>query len=347
MLLMTLLGVGSLAVLIASGAQLVRPDSWNIIDRVAFPALLVLQCALFVGLWARRLTEVGAGRVLYVLFALYLTSSLYYQFLDYVPRNGHLSESTYWFPVLYWGAFLAWQRREALLWTSLTHASTLVVALVHLPRWWGPDALVDVVPWHMQFFLAGVAAILLLNYLASLQGHLSSTRLVAYVDALTGLPNRRYAEELLRGAERSHEPFALVLFDIDHFKQINDRFGHSVGDVVLREVARVVSLEVRGRHDVARWGGEEFVLILPGADVWSAQLLAERVRRAIAAHVFEGGLRVTASFGVASSEPGGVDALVQRADTAMYISKDQGRDRVTIAELSASGRDDPQGAQLN
>ena len=161
----------------------------------------------------------------------------------------------------------------------------------------------------------------------------------AHEDALTGLANRRALDIMLEvrmtDARAQQRPLAIVLFDIDRFKTINDRFSHAVGDAVLREVAAMLRAHCRAYDIAARIGGEEFVLLLREADLGSAQHVAERVRAEIATHDWRGvaaDLAVTVSGGVAV-DPGQGDAasLLRSADNAMYAAKRAGRDRVCTA----------------
>jgi diguanylate cyclase (GGDEF)-like protein len=161
------------------------------------------------------------------------------------------------------------------------------------------------------------------------------------VDELTGLYNRRYFDETLRRelfrAERKRAALAVVMIDLDHFKRMNDTYGHEAGDIVLREVGRVLRDGVR-RSDIAcRYGGEELVLVLPECDAAAAARSAEAIRTAIAALELHHGdtllPEVTASFGIAMWPANGDDAatLLQAADRALYAAKHAGRNRVCTA----------------
>lgn len=157
-------------------------------------------------------------------------------------------------------------------------------------------------------------------------------------DALTGAYNRRHlAEQLdLQTAAflRTRQPFSVVLIDIDHFKHINDKHGHDAGDVVLKGATREMSLVLREMDIFGRWGGEEFLCILPHTDREDALRCAERLRSRLKDTHFDAtspGLRVTASFGVATAQDGDrVDDLVKRCDLALYRAKSEGRDRVSV-----------------
>ena len=159
---------------------------------------------------------------------------------------------------------------------------------------------------------------------------------LAIRDDLTGAYNRRYLMEALAReqsrADRLGAPFSLCLIDIDHFKSINDRFGHAAGDGVLKEFARLVPPELRAVDVYGRFGGEEFLVILPGTDTVGAQTCAERVRARTEATTFPGAGQVTATVGVATyagKEP--VGTLLARADKALYEGKNAGRNRVVAA----------------
>jgi diguanylate cyclase (GGDEF)-like protein len=157
----------------------------------------------------------------------------------------------------------------------------------------------------------------------------------ALLDGLTGLANRRAAAEALHAeaarAERLQTPLAVVLADLDGFKEVNDEHGHAVGDEVLRTFADVLRETVRESDVAGRWGGEEFLLLLPGADLGGAMQLAERVREALAERPIQSvpELRVTASFGIAEyAGEANSEQLVAAADSALYRAKRAGKDRV-------------------
>jgi diguanylate cyclase (GGDEF)-like protein len=164
----------------------------------------------------------------------------------------------------------------------------------------------------------------------------------ALVDGLTGLANRRAASDALLAesarAQRLETPLAVVLADLDDFKNVNDMHGHAVGDEVLRVFAGVLRETLRESDLAGRWGGEEFLILLPGADEEGAAQLADRIRIALAARAIPSapGLRVTASFGVAEyAGQSNTEQLVDAADSALYRAKRAGRDRVERAVPAA------------
>jgi len=162
-------------------------------------------------------------------------------------------------------------------------------------------------------------------------------RWLAETDVLTGLANRRrIVKQLADGIAAAGEgggTLSVALFDIDHFKSVNDRFGHAVGDRVLRRVAQAAAGALRGSDMIGRYGGEEFVLVLADASPDIAMRIAERVRAAVEASVGEADEPgVTVSLGVAAFIPGlSVDAILDRADRALYAAKRDGRNRLMLA----------------
>jgi len=163
-------------------------------------------------------------------------------------------------------------------------------------------------------------------------------RLLSITDPLTGTYNRRFLKETLLKelyrAERHGDPLALVMLDLDHFKQLNDLYGHAVGDQVLRHVVELIQSRIRTSDCFARWGGEEFMLLLPSTQLAAARSLADALLEELQGTQVEGVGSVTASFGVTSYRPGDtVDLLTQRADTLMYAAKQAGRNCVRADSL--------------
>ncbi len=168
----------------------------------------------------------------------------------------------------------------------------------------------------------------------------------ARTDVLTKLHNRfamieKIEYEIIR-AQRNQQFFSLILADIDYFKSINDKYGHQFGDHVLLEVAQLLRTAVRQQDTVARWGGEEFIILLPETDLAGGITVAEKIRQRL--NAFEGHhlnqtYRVSMTFGVSQFEPGmAIDTCIQQADEALYCGKHQGRNCVVsapIADLSA------------
>lgn len=227
-------------------------------------------------------------------------------------------------------------------------AATMFVAIAMVSLGWVPGA--DGAPYTIEtlkfwvVFLSvslSVVGCFVLGYVVIMR----LVRRLEYLsehDALTGLLNRRAIETLMdKEAQRLHrfgDPFALLLIDIDHFKRINDRHGHAAGDMVLSAVAAVLQSQAREVDHVARFGGEEFCVLLPRADVEGALQAAERFREAVLRTVVpwaEENLSVTVSVGLASThDPGeALHGILRRADEALYLAKGEGRNRVVAAQI--------------
>ena len=160
---------------------------------------------------------------------------------------------------------------------------------------------------------------------------------LASLDSLTTIYNRRHLEELIQQeieqAARHRTPLSMVLFDLDHFKKINDIHGHDVGDQVLKLVASMVGRIIRGTDYFGRWGGEEFIVILPQTTLNGTMQVAEKIRFAMDAEHQKNEIFVTGSFGVADWSRGeSLEQFCKRVDKALYQAKDEGRNRVVAAK---------------
>lgn len=159
----------------------------------------------------------------------------------------------------------------------------------------------------------------------------------AVSDSLTGLYNRRYFEEYTKKeamrALRQNQKFSIIGLDLDHLKKINDKYGHSYGDIAIKTIAEVLKTNARSIDVAARMGGEEFNIILPGVDSEGAMVAAERIRKAIESRQIEKLGHITASIGVATfpDHSDDIDELMEITDQAMYLSKRNGRNRVSLA----------------
>jgi diguanylate cyclase (GGDEF)-like protein len=176
---------------------------------------------------------------------------------------------------------------------------------------------------------------------------LHALRALADTDGLTGLLNRRaflpFAEDALSYYKRYQRQFSILMFDIDHFKRVNDTYGHAAGDEVIRAVGALISDEIRSTDKVARFGGEEFVVLLRETDEHLAATLADRLRRKISElSVTSGGqtLNFTTSIGCAMSDDSSrdVEDVIQRADKALYAAKSAGRNSVAVYRDNAQDR---------
>lgn len=156
---------------------------------------------------------------------------------------------------------------------------------------------------------------------------------LSMTDLLTGILNRlglqQRGESIMKSADRFHHPLAALMLDLDHFKQVNDRHGHAVGDAVLKRFSEIIQANLRGSDIFGRWGGEEFLILSPYLRLKDAVKMAEKLRLAIEESEFDGGIRLSTSIGVGEYRPGeAAAALIERADQALYAAKEGGRNRV-------------------
>lgn len=205
--------------------------------------------------------------------------------------------------------------------------------------WEFPVSIAVIVP----LLVATPVSVVLMDLLRELERARAEAHHLANTDLLTGAFNRRrwidIAERELRRAATARVPVVLLVLDVDHFKRVNDAHGHHVGDDVLKTVAEACRDALRPLDALARWGGEEFVMLLPETTLVDGIRVAERVRTAVATRVIQRGdvsLQLTASIGVVgapeSADTYDLDRLVHLADGAMYAAKQSGRNRVDVAD---------------
>lgn len=315
-------------------------ESWkgspDLFERYGLPAIGLWLCVL--GLIYRGRHAVFAEAGLLVAGAGVLLGLVYANLSAQLPGLQSVVD-TYevmaWFPALYLFVFALFSKTRALLACVGFLAASL--GFSHLGPTPAPDA---VRIGFLEIYLANLGCIGFIFVLAAMKERYAETRELAAAlrhsadtDYLTGVPNRRFVErqldlELARSAARGL-PVSLVMLDVDRFKYINDEYGHDAGDRVLQRVARVLEVSIRSRDLLARWGGEEFVIALPGIGLENAVEVSERIRRVLEAQRGQSGPTATASFGVTTAVVGDdVVSLVRRADEALRLAKREGRNRV-------------------
>jgi diguanylate cyclase (GGDEF)-like protein len=168
--------------------------------------------------------------------------------------------------------------------------------------------------------------------------HLLELEKLSVTDQLTGLRNRRYFDDNFaierQKIKRYNNKLCLIMIDIDHFKRINDEYGHQVGDIVLKEFSELLSKNIRATDLLSRWGGEEFIILLPETSLENSMLIAEKIHTVINEYSFSNIGELTASFGVSKVDPNSKSNMESfyQVDTALYQAKNQGRNRVVAYE---------------
>lgn len=328
-----LLPLGALAALAAWGlsaiaGKLSLPDQYLLLPMAAGFILLEIY------LWRNPQGIRRVWQTALFMIAAYEVFSLFYETGYKLHQRDGITPAALWFPMVYLMAFNLLNRRQALRFSLIYLASGLLAGGVGLLM--SPSLNVSSINTALQFTLSNIAYLALLYMFAYLRRHYAQMHQMAHTDALTNLTNRRAMQQRLEGeldrARRYNRPFALLLADIDHFKQVNDTYGHSVGDQVLREVSGRLAQHLRESDSLARWGGEEFLILAPETDLHQAHLLAQRLLEAIRENPISG-VPVTLSLGVACYRQGDtIAALLSRADEAMYRAKASGRNRVMLEE---------------
>ena len=331
--------------ILATALILLNQNNLNPYIRTVYPVLIAMAviCLVLVNVKSIPLAVIEKTSTLVVMGSV-IAEFIYGLFFSSTGFKLETELSLGWF----WQALLvvqmmhlAFDTRRAL---QLCLGLYGIVTLLGLSKFL-PQAIYDHNPQNFLFFLRYLAfastLLVLTQVLASSKELLALERLRSSIDPLTGASNRRQILHVLKTNSVLPIKLAVILFDLDHFKMINDRFGHDVGDHVLRETVRLVKaliLSIEPRATVGRWGGEEFLIVVPGSTLEEAAEFADHVRKRIQVHAFKVVDRVTASFGVASLKSDErVSSLVKRADEALYQAKSFGRNRI---ELSRSAPHD-------
>ncbi|MBU3013670.1 GGDEF domain-containing protein [Poseidonibacter lekithochrous] len=183
--------------------------------------------------------------------------------------------------------------------------------------------------------LVWIMAWIILKHYTRILKQKSELEKLSVTDQLTKLYNRHKLHEVLQNefyrAERINYSFGVIILDIDNFKLINDTYGHNIGDNILQELAMLLKKNIRVSDTLGRWGGEEFLIIVPQGDTKSKQILAEKLRIIIEKHIFPTVTNITASFGISVYNKGDdIDSLIKKADDALYEVKENGRNQVRI-----------------
>jgi diguanylate cyclase (GGDEF)-like protein len=251
---------------------------------------------------------------------------------DLAKTGGSLGDFIVWIPLIIMFFFLVLGTKRGLYYSIIIFLITVAIGLMYI-REMSPESIDSLT----QFHAANIVYILVLFYAQNMFRAFTERDFFkkhAYIDSLTRVANRHqidvWLEEKLEAAEENEKPFSIIFFDIDHFKKVNDQYGHKIGDCALKELSAVVSGNLSEGDRFGRWGGEEFILITDATDS-SVLEKAEHYRKLVERHTFKGAGSLTASFGVTEFRHGdNIDSLLNRADKGLYLSKNNGRNKVSM-----------------
>lgn len=332
--LLGIMGLGLLASLLSLFMGQ-RSPGVGIWDNLTTPLVIGLFSFLLVVLWRSWISTAWVGAAGLILMFSYQLGNLAYRATAGTLQREGLGDGAIWFALFFPLAFLLLPLRAALLASVVYYLAGLSTTAMGLLVAQGSNGLnFAIVNPIGQFFLSQLALLAMIYLYAHSQAEYSSVHQMAYTDALTGLPNRRSMGAWIERELHCHSPlgFSILLIDIDHFKQINDSYGHTIGDQVLREVGMRIASALRPEDEVCRWGGEEFLVLAPNTDQAGAQRLGEHLSEALRKEPLLGSLSPTISIGLACWEKGSTaETLIQRADEAMYRAKALGRNRLEVA----------------
>jgi diguanylate cyclase (GGDEF)-like protein len=251
---------------------------------------------------------------------------------DLAKTGGSLGDFIVWIPLIIMFFFLVLGTKRGLYYSIIIFLITVAIGLMYI-REMSHESIDSLT----QFHAANIVYILVLFYAQNMFRAFTERDFFkkhAYIDSLTRVANRHqidvWLEEKLEAAEENEKPFSIIFFDIDHFKKVNDQYGHKIGDCALKELSAVVSGNLSEGDRFGRWGGEEFILITDATDS-SVLEKAEHYRKLVERHTFKGAGSLTASFGVTEFRHGdNIDSLLNRADKGLYLSKNNGRNKVSM-----------------
>lgn len=279
-----------------------------------------------------RSLEIISLTIVFTVYLIWFTNTMNYN-IQKGSSSGGLGEFTNWVPLFFIIVFLIFDQRIALILSMIIFSATVTIG-IGMNLYFKQHFELQTYDSLIQFYISNAVYILALYYLqrfklAFIQNE--AMQHLANTDYLTNLPNRRLVEKKLSEKMKSDQTFSVILLDVDHFKNINDTYGHDIGDQVLKEFSRLIQDNIREQDIVGRWGGEEFIIIANRLSGKQAVIFSDRLRKLIENTSFCHKEQVTASFGVAEylQKERGQDIL-KRADVALYRAKENGRNNVEI-----------------
>ena len=321
--------LGAISVLeISTWLIMIRLGQINAVDLWLLPSLASMFL-IVLGLLLHRPQRVKlVHRIMLAGICCYELLDLYSSGLPVVGTQNAIGVGMVWFPVTTVIAFLIMRHQPAARLSMIYVLISLVLGVVYFRDGINPTQINAM----LQFYFSNIAILCISWVFGNMRNQYLTMRTMAYTDTLTGLLNRRAMTDHLEMAHANNTPYCLMVIDIDEFKRVNDTFGHPVGDQVLREMALTLESHTRGSDQIARWGGEEFLILAHGSSILQAQGLADRLLEAVRG-ANTAGLGLTVSIGISERRAGStLESAISMADVALYQAKAAGRNRTEIAQ---------------
>ena len=316
----------------------------TIIDRFGYPCFLFSMSAVLIAVTIKAEIYSIAALFAALTFAIYEIVFLQAVFYGFISDIYSVQTFSLWAPLIYVAVFVFLERPKSIIISLLIYTTLLIPNLVRVffdltsirgdPIFYIMLHMICSHPFYITslMFVENMGRLLI-----ETKDEVSAIKAVADLDFLTQIPNRRVMSVLIEaylGQDReAGSCFALILLDIDHFKKVNDTYGHDIGDQVLISSAEIIKQNLRAQDVCGRWGGEEFIVVLGKVDLAEAAKLAERLRIAFEKFEHPKVGEVTISLGVTlSCSDDTRESLLQRADKALYQAKAQGRNQVRISK---------------
>ena len=315
------------------------------IDRYAVPLISTVIVFLLILLRINRIKLNSFEILVYCLIFVFAVSKTYMDFYKFIQAgNTFASSDLLYIPLLYILGFTLLGKRRGFISALVFLIALLFISLIFVNQSSGTTDFIQNALQIMKLFLVSTASILLLYLLSYIgeqhfQAHVQSevNARLANTDSLTQVDNRRHLESNMDNeinrATRQKQPLSVIMVDFDHFKKVNDQYGHAAGDNVLVNIARLVRKNLRSMDHFGRWGGDEFICVAVNTDLKTACSLAERIRSEIENARFPGTPAITCSIGVTLYSKGDtLQELISRVDEGLMQAKIAGRNRVVCIE---------------
>jgi diguanylate cyclase (GGDEF)-like protein len=298
------------------------------IDLWLLPSLATSFMIMLGLLWWRPSLVKQIQTLVLIVLSIYELIDLFSSSLPEVQAQSNLGVGMVWFPGIIVAAFLVLRHRIAVRLGVIYILIGIALGVYYFRAGISPLQLTAL----LQFYASNVGILAVSWVFGHMRSQFLEMRTMAYTDTLTGLLNRRAMNAYLEAAQSNDQGFCVLAIDIDQFKRVNDTFGHPVGDQALREMALTLESHIRKTDQIARWGGEEFLVLTLGANLVQAQQLADRLLEAVrAANI--AGLGLTVSIGISERRANStLETMLSMADAALYQAKSAGRNRAEIVQ---------------